>query len=149
MPAMPRFVKAWGRLVLAGTAVPWSPSAWKIAGVAEAAVGADATLDALTVTLPSQAVTAWSIQPFVPYDEGPPEVFEVLPSVTTSAPLQWTNSGAEPVTVDAFVVYALNPTTGKDEVLLWQQLASPLTIPPGDTATLTQFRFTLEEVLDA
>ncbi len=148
MPAMPRFVKAWGRLVLAGTAVPWS-SAWKVAGVAEAAVGADATLDALTVALPGQAATAWSIQPFVPYEEGPPEVFEVLPAVTTSAPLQWTNSGAEPVTVHAFIVYALNPTTGKNEVLLWQQLASPLVVPPGDTATLTQFRFTLHEVFDA
>jgi hypothetical protein len=148
MPAMPQFVKAWGRLVLAGTAVPWSPSAWKMVGVAEAAVGADATLDALSVTLPGQACAAWPIQPFVPYDEGPPEVFEVLPSVTTSAPLQWTNSSAEPVTVGAFVVYAMNPTTGKNEILFWQPLASPLTIPPGDTATLTQFRFTLQEVLD-
>jgi len=148
MPAMPRFVKAWGRLVLAGTAVPWSPSAWKMAGVAETTVGADATLDVLTVTLPGQACTAWSIQPFVPYDEGPPEVQEVLPAVATSAPLQWTNSDAEPVTVGAFVVHAMNPTTGKNEILLWQPLASPLTIPPGDTATLTQFRFTLQEVLD-
>jgi len=143
------FAKAMAQRFLAGTAPPWSDASWKAVLVSESAIRDGMTLDQLTQVLDQKAATAWMVQEYVaPDPEAVPPVEEVLPYVTPSSAISWTNGSGEAVEFRSIVFVATNATTGKQDVLFWEVLDEPVTIPNGDTWTLSTFKFRIAELAD-
>jgi hypothetical protein len=95
-----------------------------------------------------QGCPEWDVVEYVPADDGPPPVDEVLPYAEMQPGLSpWTNETAESVTVRAVAIVGINGTTEKMDVLFWQVLVTPQVIPPGDTFRLTSFQFIIGEVI--
>ncbi len=143
------FAVALAKRFLAGTAPQWGDASWKMVLVRESAIRDGMTLDQLSQVLDQKAATAWTVQEYVaPDPEGTPPVEEVLPYATPSSAISWTNGGGEPVEFGAIVCVASNATTGKQDVLFWEVLTSPVTLPIGDTWTLSTFKFRIAELAD-
>jgi len=143
------FVRAMAARFLSGTAPPWSDASWNAVLVAESAIRDGMTLDQLTQVLDQKAATSWTVQEYVaPAPEEVPPVEEVLPYITPAAAISWTNGGSEAVEFAAVVFVATNTVTGKQDVLFWEVLDLPVTIPAGDTWTLSSFKFRIAELAD-
>lgn len=143
------FAKAMAQRFLTGTTPPWSDASWKAVLVGEATIRDGMTLDQLSQVLDQKTATAWDVQEYVaPDPEESPPIEEVLPYATPSSAISWTNNTGDAVLFRAVLIVATNSETGKQDVLFWEVMDEPVTIPDGDTWTLSTFKFRIAELAD-